>query len=98
VAFDFEELDHLAAGLLETGMAPAAAVALTTPETTLFARTYGAASPAALWPIGSIGKSFTAAIALRLGEQGLLDLHTPVTDYVSWLSVRGRCLRRASQR
>ncbi len=90
MAFDVEEIDHLAAGLLETGMAPAAAVALTTPETTLLARTYGAASPAELWPIGSIGKSFTAVIALRLVEEGLLDLHAPVTDYVPWLSVRSR--------
>jgi CubicO group peptidase (beta-lactamase class C family) len=90
VAFDVEDIDHLAAGLLETGMAPAAAVALTTPETTLLARTYGSAPPSALWPIGSIGKSFTAVIALRRVEQGLLDLHAPVTDYVPRLSVRSR--------
>jgi CubicO group peptidase (beta-lactamase class C family) len=90
VEIDLAELDGLAAGVLETGMAPAVAVALTTPEATLTARTYGAASPAAPWPIGSIGKSFTAVIALQLADEGLLDLHAPVTDYLPWLSLRSR--------
>jgi CubicO group peptidase (beta-lactamase class C family) len=89
VEFDVEELDDLAAGLLETGMAPAAALPLTTPERTLCTRTYGAASPTALWPIGSIGKSFTAAISLQLVDEGLLDLHAPVTDHLPWLTPRG---------
>jgi CubicO group peptidase (beta-lactamase class C family) len=90
VEIDLAQLDGLAAGLLETGMAPAAAVALTTPEGTLTARTYGTASPASRWPIGSIGKSFTAVIALQLADEGLLDLHAPVTHYLPWLSLRGR--------
>jgi CubicO group peptidase (beta-lactamase class C family) len=90
VEIDLAQLDGLAAGLLETGMAPAAAVALTTPEGTLTARTYGTASPASPWPIGSIGKSFTAVIALQLADEGLLDLHAPVTHYLPWLSLRGR--------
>jgi D-alanyl-D-alanine carboxypeptidase len=47
-----------------------------------------AASPAAPWPIASIGKSFTAVIALQLADEGLLDLHAPVTDYLPWLSLR----------
>jgi CubicO group peptidase (beta-lactamase class C family) len=90
VEIDLAELDGLAAGVLETGMAPAVAVALTTPEATLTARTYGAASPAAPWPIASIGKSVTAVIALQLADEGLLDLHAPVTNYVPWLSLRSR--------
>jgi hypothetical protein len=55
VEIDLAELDGVAAGVLETGMAPAAAVALTTPEGTLTAMTYGTASPAAPWPIGRSG-------------------------------------------
>jgi CubicO group peptidase (beta-lactamase class C family) len=43
--------------------------------------------PDALWPIASIGKSFTAVVALQLAEGGLLDLHAPVTDYVPWLTI-----------
>jgi CubicO group peptidase (beta-lactamase class C family) len=83
-------LDSWAARVLDTGMAPAAAVALTDCERTCVSRTYGGAVPGAQWPIASIGKSFTAVIALQLAEEGLLDLDAPVTDYVPWLSVRTR--------
>jgi D-alanyl-D-alanine carboxypeptidase len=38
--------------------------------------------------IGSISKSFAAIVALQLVEEGLLDLHTPVTTYVPWFEVR----------
>jgi CubicO group peptidase (beta-lactamase class C family) len=85
---DRSAIDDLAARVLESGVAPAAALAVTDPERTLLARTYGAASPEALWPVASIGKSFTGVVALQLVEEGLLDLHAPVSDYVPWLSVR----------
>ena len=84
---DRSAIDDLAARVLESGVAPAAALAVTDPERTLLARTYGA-SPEALWPVASIGKSLSAVVALQLVEEGLLDLHAPVTDYVPWLSVR----------
>jgi CubicO group peptidase (beta-lactamase class C family) len=84
---DSARLDEFAARVLDTGWAPAAAVAVTDPQETLVARTYGAAAPDALWPVASIGKSFTAAIALQLVDEGLLDLHAPVTDYVPWLTI-----------
>ncbi|MEO8291894.1 MAG: serine hydrolase domain-containing protein [Actinomycetota bacterium] len=38
--------------------------------------------------IGSISKSFAAIVALQLVEEGLLDLHVPVTTYVPWFKVR----------
>lgn len=38
--------------------------------------------------IGSISKSFAAIVALQLVEEGLLDLHAPVTTYVPWFEVR----------
>jgi CubicO group peptidase (beta-lactamase class C family) len=74
---DFRALDGFAARVLDAGMSPAVAVAITDKDRTLVARTYGAASPDALWPIASIGKSFTAVVALQLAEEGLLDLHAP---------------------
>jgi CubicO group peptidase (beta-lactamase class C family) len=83
----FERLDDVAAGVLDAGMSPAVAVAIIDRDRTLTARTYGAAPPDALWPIASIGKSFTAVIALQLAEEGLLDLHAPVSDYVPWLKI-----------
>jgi CubicO group peptidase (beta-lactamase class C family) len=88
VDLDGSAIDGLAARVLESGMAPAVALAVTDGDRTLLARTYGAASTDALWPLASIGKSFTAVVALQLVEEGLLDLHAPVTDYVPWLSVR----------
>jgi CubicO group peptidase (beta-lactamase class C family) len=83
-------LDGFAARVLGTGVAPGIAVAVTDRERTLTARAYGDAWPEALWPIASIGKSFTAVVALQLVEEGVLDLHAPVTDYVPWFSVRSR--------
>ena len=83
-----EPLDAFAARVLGAGVAPALAVALTDRERTLTARTYGAASPESLWAIGSIGKSVTAVLALQLAEEGAIDLHAPVTEYVDWLGPR----------
>jgi CubicO group peptidase (beta-lactamase class C family) len=85
---DRSAIDGLAERVLESGMAPAVALAVTDRDRTLLARTYGEASPEVLWPVASIGKSFTAAVAMQLVEEGLLDLHEPVTRWVPWLSIR----------
>ena len=69
-------------------MAPGFAVALIDERGTLIARTYGNAAPEAIWPVASIGKSFTAAIALQLAGEGLVDLHAPVATYLPWLAAR----------
>ena len=82
-----QQLDAYGARVLEAGICPAVAVAVTDRERTLVARTYGAASPDALWPIASIGKSCAAVIALQLVEEGALDLHAPVSDHVPWLTI-----------
>ena len=65
------------------------AVAVTDRERTLASRTYGVRRRDTLFQFGSIGKSFTAIVALQLVEQGLLDLHAPVTDVLPWFSVGG---------
>ena len=80
-----DSLDDFAAALLESRMATALTVAVTDAGETVTARTYGDAQPGALWPIASIGKSFTAVIALQLEGEGLLDLHEPVATYLPWL-------------
>jgi CubicO group peptidase (beta-lactamase class C family) len=69
---DLDAIDAHAARVLDVGTCTAVAVAITDGERTLTARTYGA-SPDALWPIASIGKSFTATVALQLAEEGALD-------------------------
>jgi CubicO group peptidase (beta-lactamase class C family) len=81
------QLDALAARVLEAGTAPALAVAVTDRERTVATRTYGTAGPGALWPIASIGKAFAAVVALQLADEGVLDLHAPVTDHLPWLAV-----------
>ena len=64
------------------------AVAVTDGERTLASRTYGVPD-GAMFQFGSIGKSFTAIVALQLAERGLLDLHAPVTDVLPWFAVGG---------
>jgi len=42
-------------------------------------------APETLFEIGSISKSFVALAVLQLAEEGKLDLHRPVTNYLPWL-------------
>src|SRR4051812_48161663 len=64
------------------------AVAVTDGERTLASRTYGVPG-GTMFQFGSIGKSFTAIVALQLAERGLLDLRAPVTDVLPWFAVGG---------
>jgi CubicO group peptidase (beta-lactamase class C family) len=48
----------------------------------------GAMRPDHLLETGSIGKSFTALALLQLADEGRVDLHAPVTDYLPWFSIR----------
>jgi CubicO group peptidase (beta-lactamase class C family) len=43
--------------------------------------------PDMLFHIGSITKSFVALVLLQLHEEGKLDLHKPVLDYLPWLPI-----------
>ncbi len=77
---------------------PGLALAVTTREETLGVRVYGHAdlsgqrpiTPETLFPIASIGKSFTCLALLQQAEQGRLDLHAPVTTYLPWFQVQSR--------
>ncbi|MBL8272021.1 MAG: serine hydrolase [Steroidobacter sp.] len=40
-----------------------------------------------LFQIGSISKSFIAACLMQLHEEGKLDLHKPLQDYLPWLPI-----------
>ena len=46
-----------------------------------------------LFQIGSVSKSFTCIALLQLVEQGVLDIHKPVREYLPWLSIRVEILR-----
>jgi D-alanyl-D-alanine carboxypeptidase len=47
-------------------------------------------SPQTLFEIGSISKSFVAMVVLQLAEEGKLDLHKPVTNYLPWLKIESK--------
>ena len=80
------------------GLGPGMSLALTTSDEILDTRTYGVANADTnepvtehtLFQIGSITKQLTAAACLRLHEQGLLDLHSPIADVLDWFEVRTR--------
>jgi CubicO group peptidase (beta-lactamase class C family) len=82
-------LDAFAGPLVERGVSGAIAVAVTDAERTVAVRTYGPVDDATMFQIGSIGKSFSAIVALQLVEEGRLDLQAPVTDVLPWFRVGG---------
>ncbi len=43
--------------------------------------------PETLFELGSIGKTFTAVVALRLADEGVVDLSAPVTEHLPWFEV-----------
>jgi D-alanyl-D-alanine carboxypeptidase len=75
---------------------PALALGLTDRDQLLHVGTYGFANlgnrqpveAGTLFEIGSISKSFACILALQLHEQGALDLHAPLTEYLPWFEVR----------
>jgi CubicO group peptidase (beta-lactamase class C family) len=44
--------------------------------------------PDTLFELGSIGKTYTALIALQLAHEGLVELSAPVIEYLPWFEVR----------
>ncbi len=92
-------IDRFVARQMKPDGTPGVAVAVTGRDELLDARAYGLADLAAqrpvapettLFEIGSIGKSFTAVLALQLSDEGLLDLDQPVTRYLPWFDVQSQ--------
>ena len=46
--------------------------------------------PETLFEIGSISKSFAAVALLQMLDEGLVDLHRPVAEYLPWLKLEQR--------
>ena len=91
-------IDHYIVASMREQATPGLALAITDRERVLAVRSYGYANLDARAPVtddtlfqfGSIGKSFTAICFLQLAEEGKVDLHAPVTDYLPWFSVQTR--------
>ena len=92
------DIDEFVALCLPRLDAPGVAVGLTDRERTLGFVCRGFADVASGTPvepetrfqIGSISKSFAAAVMLQEHDAGRIDLLAPVTDYVPWFAVRSR--------
>lgn len=85
-------VDAYVAAHMEASGTPGLALAVTDRDGLIHVATYGYANldarkpvtPATRFQIGSISKSFTAIAALRLAEEGGLDLHAPVSGPMPW--------------
>ncbi|MFN8679274.1 MAG: serine hydrolase domain-containing protein [Thermomicrobiales bacterium] len=92
-----DHLDRQIRAWMTPRATPGVALAITDRNGLLATRGYGYAGLAAGAPVtpetwfqhGSIGKSFSAIVALQLAEAGVLDLQAPVTRYLPWFAVGG---------
>lgn len=81
---------------MERDRTPSVVLALTDRESTLHTGFHGYANldarippdASTLYETGSIGKSFTAICLLQLEDEGLIDLHVPVTTYLPWFEIQ----------
>jgi CubicO group peptidase (beta-lactamase class C family) len=88
-------VEHITLKMKVEGM-PGLAVAVTDREGVVWESAFGHSdieagdelTPDHLFQIGSISKSFADIILLQMRDEGLLDLHRPVTDYIPWFQLR----------
>jgi len=91
----FQRLDEFIARHMNDLGAPGMIVAVADRKGLLRASRHGMADLKArapvkadtLFEIGSISKSFVAIATLQLADEGKLDLHKPVKEYLPWLKV-----------
>ncbi len=91
----FQRLDEFIARHMSEIGAPGMTLAIASREGLLRESQYGFAdvkagvkvTPQTLFQIGSISKSFVAFAILQLAEEGKVDLHKPVANYLPWLRV-----------
>ena len=89
------KLDAFTATYMQAMNAPGMTQALTDTSGTIRTAGYGFSNidlktpvaPEHLFQIGSITKSFVAIIMMQLRDEGKVDLHRPVLEYLPWLPV-----------
>ena len=98
VAPVFARLDeYITRHMRETG-APGMTLALANRDGLIRVSTYGYADtkaglrvvPETMFEIGSISKSFVGLALLQLRDEGKLDLHKPIVDYLPWLKIKSK--------
>ena len=91
---DFAELEKTINEELKEKNAVGAAAAIVKNDKVIFAKGFGTANsetnapitPETIFQVGSMTKTFTAAMILRLVEEGKLKLDAPIGDYAKHLS------------
>ena len=91
----FRRLDEYVNRRLRELNAPGLTLSLADRNGTLRAASYGFADtkkkepvqPGHLFQIGSISKSFAAICCMQLVQEGKLDLHRPLREYLPWLEI-----------
>ena len=91
----FNHIDQHVKRLMQEANIPGLTMAVTDRERLLGASAYGVAdratqlpvTPDTLFEIGSLGKQFTSIALLQLRDEGKLNLHAPVSQYLPWFEV-----------
>jgi CubicO group peptidase (beta-lactamase class C family) len=90
---DTQAIDTYLQSQVKTNRIPGLAVAIVEGDKVTFQKGYGDATagkpvtPQTQFYIGSVSKGFTALAAMKLVEQGKLDLDAPVQMYIPWFIV-----------
>lgn len=90
-----QALDHFIESYMKAMNSPGLTMGTASRAGTVRVASYGFSNPGMKQPvqtdmlfhIGSITKSFVALVLLQLNEEGKLDLHKPVLDYLPWLPI-----------
>ncbi len=93
-----DQIDSLVHQRMTEEGIPGLVLALTDRDGPLHTAAYGYANADAREPMttshlletGSIGKSFTAIAILQLHEEGKIDLHAPIRNYLPWFEVQSQ--------
>jgi CubicO group peptidase (beta-lactamase class C family) len=94
----FQRLDEFIVRHMNENGAPGMTLAISNRDGLMRESQYGfadlkaglKAGPHALFEIGSISKSFVALALLQLVEEGKLDLHKPLAEYLPWLRIESK--------
>ncbi len=92
-ALDLQAVDEFLRTRVKANRIPGVAVAIVQDDQIIFRKGYGESAPGkpvtpqTRFYIGSVTKSFTALAAMKLVEQGKLNLDSPVRQYLPWFQV-----------